>query len=110
MLHRFFNTVLTEYRNQASQPHEYFYVWFNWLEGFLWFAIALYVLIRFLINRRSPVELCYVCYLISFGITDLMEVTRLTVGLLAVKGLVLLGILVCRHYTLQAYFDRNYKF
>ena len=69
----------------------------------------MYVWLRYLRFRRTPLELIYGLYFCIFGITDVVEVYRLTLGLFATKAIVLLSILVGRHCVRQKYADKKFK-
>lgn len=73
-----------------------------------WFCFSLYVWGRYLKFKRTPLELIYGLYFCIFGVTDVLEVYKLTLGLFATKAIVLLSILVCRHYVLLQYKDKKF--
>lgn len=104
-----FDLVLTEVGNDPKGNFETLYVAFNWFEAFGWFVFSLFVWWRYLKNRRTKLELIYGLYFLLFGITDVVEVYKLTLGLFATKAIVLLSILVCRYYVVLAYRDKGYK-
>lgn len=79
------------------------YVWFNAIEAGLWGGIGLFVLVRCVRGRRLFVEVVYAFSFFAFGLTDLLEMHRLTVGLLALKLFVLMSILLSRHIVIRNY-------
>lgn len=104
-----FDLKITELNNSPTTLFDQLYLYFNWFEAVGWFCFACYIWLRFLKFRRTPLELIYGLYFCIFGVTDVLEVYRLTLGLFATKAIVLLSILVCRHYVLQSYPDRKFK-
>lgn len=105
----FFETTITQLDNSPVTLFDQLYVYFNWFEAFGWFAFSCFIWLRYLKQRRTPLELIYGLYICLFGLTDVLEVYKLTVGLFATKAIILLSILVCRHYVLQQYQDTKYR-
>lgn len=101
--------VITSVNNTPQSLFETCYVYFNWFEAVSWFCLGAYVWGRYIKYRRTKLELIYGFYISVFGLTDVLEVYQLTVGLFLTKVLVLLSILVCRHYVVHEYRDLNYK-
>jgi hypothetical protein len=79
------------------------YVGFNAFEATVWVALGLFVAVRFLRNRRSGYEVLYSLSFFAFGISDVMEIYRTTLGLVAAKGILLISILACRRIVLGFY-------
>jgi hypothetical protein len=79
------------------------YVGFNAFEAAAWFAICLFVLQRFARKRRTRYEILYALSFFVFGLSDIMEIYRTTLGLLTVKGIILMSILACRKVVLGFY-------
>jgi hypothetical protein len=79
------------------------YVGFNAIEAALWMALGVFVIARSLRHRRLFVEFVYSFSFAAFGLTDVLEMHRLTVGLLGTKLFVLISILLCRHIVIQHY-------
>lgn len=100
--------TLTKAGNQPEGWFEVSYVYFNWFEAASWFVLAAFIAWRYLKNRRSPVELLYALCVMLFGVTDVLEVYELTLGLFLVKALVLLSILLCRGKVLRLYEPKRY--
>ena len=92
----FFSYKLIEYDYAGGGFLPTFYYWFNLAEAIAWFTIGGYVLIRFFRNRKSPCEIVYSALFLLFGITDLREVRNLPVWLLALKAVILAGLLSAR--------------
>ena len=101
--------TLTKAGNQPEGWFEVSYVYFNWFEAASWFVLAAFIAWRFLKNRRSPVELLYALSVMLFGVTDVLEVYELTLGLFFVKALVLVSILLCRSSVVKVYAVEGYK-
>ena len=74
-----------------------FYVIFNYIEAVFWFGIALYVLFRYIKNRKT-----------WFGVTDLIEVWGMTLGVLLLKGVCLLAIFQGRKLVIEKYPDKKF--
>ena len=83
------------------------YVGFNAAEAILWWSLAIFVWIRWGRNRQTPLEHLYAISFVVFGLTDVLEMDRYTVGLLMLKGFVLASILLCRHLVLKQYPGRK---
>ncbi|MCC6126520.1 MAG: hypothetical protein IT426_16290 [Pirellulales bacterium] len=79
------------------------YVGFNAFEACAWFCFGLFVAGRFFARRKTWYEILYALSFLAFGISDLMEIHRTTVGLLLTKGIILASILACRKVVLQFY-------
>lgn len=79
------------------------YVWFNAVEAALWMGLALFVVVRSLRGKRLLVEAVYAFSFFAFGVTDILEMHRLTVGLLGLKLFVLLAILLARQIVIRNY-------
>ncbi len=101
--------VITQCGNSPQDTFDLLYVCFNWFEAVAWFCLAGFIWVRFLKLRRSKVEIIYGFYVFVFGLTDVLELYQLTVGLFLTKALVLLSILVCRHFVVREYHDKGYK-
>jgi hypothetical protein len=72
------------------------YAGFNLAEAAAWLACAVRVGWRGLRRPHGRIAAAYAAAFTAFAITDLIEADALTVGLLLVKGVVLLLILACR--------------
>jgi hypothetical protein len=79
------------------------YVGFNAFEAAAWFGFCLFVAGRFLRHRKTWYEILYSLSFLVFGVSDLMEIYQTTLGLLAVKGIILMSILACRKVVLESY-------
>jgi hypothetical protein len=85
-----------------------FYVIFNYIEAVFWFGIALYVLFRYIKNRKTWYELLYTLSFFVFGVTDLIEVWGMTLGVLLLKGVCLLAIFQGRKLVIEKYPDKKF--
>ena len=86
------------------------YHWLNICEGFAWFAIAIYVVLRMIQYHESPKwEVAYAVFFVLFGISDLWESRVVPVWLIPIKGLILTGILTARHRLVKHHYQ-NAKF
>ncbi len=72
------------------------YVGFNLIEAAAWTAIAARVVWRAWRRPHGRAPWAYAAAFLAFAVTDLIEMDRLTVGLLATKGVALIAILACR--------------
>jgi hypothetical protein len=81
----------------------HFYVDFNAFEAFAWFCFSAFVGGRFIARRKTWYEILYALSFFAFGVSDVMEIFQTTVGLLLVKGIILISILACRKVVLQFY-------
>jgi hypothetical protein len=79
------------------------YVGFNGVESLAWFAFCLFVLIRFLRHRKTAFEILYAISFFVFGVSDVMEMHQTTLGLLTMKGIILVSIIACRKVVLGHY-------
>jgi hypothetical protein len=79
------------------------YVWFNAVEAALWMGLGIFVLARCLRHRHLLVEVVYSFCFFAFGLTDVLEMHRLTVGLLGTKLFVLTSILLARQQVVRHY-------
>jgi hypothetical protein len=80
------------------------YWWFNILEAIFWCAVGIYMLNRYLDNKKSRWELAYVGLFFLFGLTDVREVADLPVWLLLFKGSILAGIIITRTYLVRNFY------
>ena len=80
-----------------------YYVVFNNIEGVLWFCFAVYVLFRYVRNRKTGYEILYALSFFAFGLTDLIEAWGMTLGVLLLKGVCLLAIFQGRKLVIEKY-------
>jgi hypothetical protein len=78
--------------------------WFNLVEAVCWFVLAVLVLRRFVMFRRSAWEPVYAATFVLFGLTDIYEAWRLTSWLLWVKALVCAALLIQRRWLHVQYY------
>ncbi|WP_165226911.1 hypothetical protein [Aquisphaera insulae] len=96
----------TWYAYSAGNPPwiEIPYHVFNLFEGAAWCLFAALVLRRYLIHRRSWLELAYALAFLTFGMTDFREAYSLQTWLLWIKGLNLAILLGLRAHILGRYY------
>ncbi len=82
-------------------------MWFNFAEACAWFLIGFHVLGYWIRNRKTPYEVLYFLSFAAFGITDLLEMDRLTAGLLSAKLVCILAIFSCRKVVIERYPGRR---
>ena len=102
---KFFSSKLIEYDYTAGGFIPVFYYRFNLVEAIAWFTIGGYVFIRFMRNRKSFYEIVYAVLFILFGITDIRELRNLPVWLLALKAIILSGLLIVRFYLKRNHYE-----
>lgn len=76
----------------------------NFVEGMLWFLLALLVTVRFLRNRRSALEPVYATLFLLFGVSDFVEMRAVDTWLILAKGAILLMLLAVRREVLRRYY------
>lgn len=80
------------------------YHWFNILEGLVWLVFSALVLLRFLRNRRSQIELCYCALFAAFGVSDLFEAWQQSSWLIWLKLLNLYGLVRARAHVMRRHY------
>ena len=83
------------------------YHWFNLFEAGVWAALAAAVLVRFLRNRRSVLEICYAAAFLTFAATDVREAWRLDAWLILLKAVNLLVLLWLRAVVMRRYYPAS---
>jgi hypothetical protein len=106
---RFWEHTITQVNNQPEGWFELAYVSFNWFEACSWILISAYLLWRFCKYRRTPLEVGYALYVFLFGLSDVVEVYQLTIGLFVIKAVLLVSILICRSKVAKAYVNEGFK-
>ena len=101
--YRLYNLMLIETDFPNVQGGMWVYVAFNFVEALAWHAFAIFVLYRFLRRRKTRVELLYAFSFLLFGLSDLIEMGGLSVGLLLFKGACIAAILAARQHVLHFY-------
>jgi hypothetical protein len=76
---------------------------FNFVEGAVWIAFGVLVLLRFRKHRRSRLELWYAAAFVLFGLTDFREAQAMQSWLLWTKLAVLIVLLVLRKTVMRRY-------
>ena len=79
---------------------------FNAVEAMIWFTFAGYVLVRNHRGHRSAMEYAYGVLFVLFGVSDLIECVQLSNPLILAKAVILVLLLVFRHWTLARYEPR----
>ena len=77
---------------------------FNLLEGLAWLCFCGLVLYRWYRHRRSPWEWGYALAFITFGITDFCEAYAQSLGLILIKGAVLVWMMLVRHRATRVWY------
>gem|GEM_PF-2034367 len=93
--------IQTTYPNLTG--YDVLYVPFNAAEALAWFAIAVFVLIRWARYRRTRYEWVYAAAFGLFGLTDLIEMNATTPMLLMLKSACILAIISGRKTVLMNY-------
>jgi hypothetical protein len=83
---------------------------FNLFEGACWVVFAGLVLRRFLIYRRSPLELLYALAFFTFGLTDFREAYVLESWLIWIKLINLIVLIRLRSILLKRYYPESRVF
>ena len=79
---------------------------FNLCEGLAWCGLAILVLLRYAMNRRSAIEIGYAAAFACFGATDFREAYALQTWLIAAKGLNLAVLLALRSIVLRRFYPQ----
>lgn len=87
----------------AIEGGMWIYVGFNFAEALAWLAFAAFVICRWIRNRKTRYEWVYAGSFLLFGVSDLLEMAGLTVGLLLFKAGVLLAIISSRKVVTDHY-------
>lgn len=110
-MQRLFEIVFTEtwwtYDPRDRSLHSLFYRSFNMLECAAWLVFGLLVLVRFLRQRRSRIELIYAAAFIAFGLTDLREAYSLQSWLLWLKLVNLVVLLWLRGIVMRRFYPES---
>lgn len=77
---------------------------FNLFEGVAWLVFGALVLFRWHRNRRSPWEWAYALAFAAFGLTDVREAYAQSLGLVLVKGIVLIWLLLMRRRAMRVWY------
>ena len=104
---RFLEHTISEMKNQPEGWFEWSYVAFNWFEALGWISFAWYVWWRGWKGQGTAVEFFYGLAFLLFGITDVIEVYKLTLGLFLVKARLLLGLVLLRNGVVPLYAPRK---
>jgi len=80
------------------------YHFFNLFKGFCWLVVGTYVLGRYLVHRRSPLEIVYGLAFLGFGLTDFREAYRLESWLVWIKLVNLLVLIWLRRIALRRWY------
>ena len=97
------NYMLVDPASEALVDYRIWYIVFNSVEAGCWFAFALFVFIRHLRFRRTRFEALYAFSFFVFGLSDVIEVSGLTVLLLLLKGTCIFALIPLRHLVIQHY-------
>jgi hypothetical protein len=107
---RFLDFLCTETWTYDPRDRSWFavgYHTFNLLEGAAWIVFGLLVLRRFLVHRRSRLELAYVAAFFLFGLTDFREAWSMPLWLLGVKLVNLIGLLWLRRVVMRRFYPES---
>lgn len=99
----FFNHPIVDTNSPWLTSYRHVYIPFNLAEALIWFALGVFVLVRYLRHRKSWYELQYSLSFTLFGITDLIETHATTIWLLCFKAACLLAILQGRKLVIANY-------
>ena len=80
------------------------YHWFNIVEGLVWLVFAALVLLRFLRNHQSRIELCYCALFAAFGFSDLVEAWQQSSWLIWFKLFNLYGLVRTREHVMRCHY------
>lgn len=98
-----FNYAIVDTHSPWLTSYRHLYIPFNLIEALIWFALGIFVLVRYARHRKTWYELQYSLSFTLFGLTDLLETHATPIWLLAFKAACLLAILqgrklVTAHY------------
>ena len=93
-----------QYNVHSVDLFDTIYHWFNILEGCAWILFALLVLIRFLKNCCSTLELWYCFSFFSFAMTDFYEAFAQTSWLIWLKLINLILLLMIRRKVMTKHY------
>jgi hypothetical protein len=80
---------------------------FNLFEGVCWVVFGLLVLRRFLVFRRSPLEIAYALAFFTFGLTDFREAYVLQSWLVWVKLVNLIALVWLRSIVIRRWYPAS---
>jgi hypothetical protein len=80
---------------------------FNLAEATVWFVFAALVVRRWLLNRRSAVEVLYAIAFFTFGLSDVREAHQISAPLVLAKGINLVALLWPRNLAIHAWYPRS---
>lgn len=83
------------------------YHWFNLSEALAWTVFAALVLQRYLVHRRSRMELVYAGLFTLFAASDVCEAWQHSTWLLILKGVILLLLWQMRRYVMRVYYPED---
>jgi hypothetical protein len=86
------------------------YHFFNLFEGMCWVTVASLIVRRYLIYRRSTLEVWYAAAFLSFGLTDFREAYVLESWLIWVKLVNLAVLIALRRIIIKRYYPSNKLF
>lgn len=83
---------------------------FNLFEGLAWLVFGVLVIHRWYRHRRSPWEWSYALAFVAFGITDFCEAYSQWLGLLLIKGVVLIWLMRTRERAIHVWYPGSSVF
>ncbi|MCA9078722.1 MAG: hypothetical protein KDA93_27105 [Planctomycetaceae bacterium] len=104
MLHELLTQPWWTYDPQTTGTWGYVYRWFNLFEGTVWLVFGGLVLHRWRRHRKSPLEPMYALTFLLFGLTDFREAYVQSMGLVVLKGLILLALLAFRRHVMTKHY------
>lgn len=77
---------------------------FNLIEGLVWLVFGALVLLRWYRNQRSLWEWAYALSFAAFGLTDFREAYSQSLGLILIKGGVLIWLMLMRRRAMRVWY------
>lgn len=105
-LYTYANHLLIDTQDDGLGMLRWPYLVFNSLEALVWFACAVYVIVRWRRHGRGPSELYYALAYAAFGLSDVIETYGTTPLLLLFKGACILALIGFRGPIRQRYGSR----
>lgn len=92
------------WRLETAGIGDWAYRIFNVIEGLVWLVFGILVLFRWSRNRRSGWEWGYASAFVVFGLTDFREAYVQSIGLILIKGAVLVWLMLARRQCLRVWY------
>lgn len=107
LLEILFATTWWAYDSRDRSLYSLSYHTFNLGEGVVWVVFGVLVLRRFLMHRRSRIELAYFAAFVTFGLTDFREAYAMQSWLLWLKLINLIALFWLRRIVMRQHYPAS---